>query len=244
MIEYDNSYTEMKGYIPNPAILNQSNIIQNANDEQCRIECNNDSTCAGYVVYGNNCNRLTADQIFPTGGDRIPASQYSTYIRNPVFPQNDNSCRKTLDAVIDSDAYSYYLSNGITPNPITNMSPKTKCNLGKVLDKQMNALRDRNQQAVEKGKIVKNQFQDLFERENNVLNSISDNRIVAQIYDKYTKKATDKIKDIENAQITKSAAEKDSELLLISDNYRYVILGIVSLLLSIAAIKGMRVASS
>ena len=161
-----------------------------------------------------------------------------------MFPQNDNSCRKTLDAVIDSDAYSYYLSNGITPNPPTNMTPQTKCNLGKVLDKQMNALRDRNQQAVEKGEVVKNQFQDLFERENNVLNSISDNRIVAQIYDKYTKKATDKIQDIENAQITKSAAEKDSELLLISDNYRYVILGIVSLLLSIAAIKGMRMASS
>jgi hypothetical protein len=243
MIEYDSSYTEMKGYIPNPAILNQSNIIQNANDEQCKTECNKDSACAGYVVYGN-CNLLTAGQIFPTGGDRIPASQYSTYIRNPVFPQNDNSCRKTLDAVIDSDAYSYYLSNGITPNPITNMTPKTKCNLGKVLDKQMNILRERNQQAINKGNDVKNQFQDLFERENNVLNSISDNRIVAQIYDKYTKKATDKIKDIENAQITKSAAEKDSELLLISDNYRYVILGIVSLLLSIAAIKGMRVASS
>jgi hypothetical protein len=54
----------------------------------------------------------------------------------------------------------------------------------------------------------------------------------------------DKIKDIQNAQITKSAAEKDSDLLLISDNYRYIIWGIVSLLLSIAAIKGLRVASS
>ena len=241
---YDSSYTEMKGYIPNPAILNQSNIIQNANDEQCRIECNNDTTCAGYVVYGSNCYRLNAGDIFPTGGDRIPASQYSTYIRNPIFPQNDNSCRKTLDAVIGSDAYSYYISNGITPTPQITMTPDTKCNLGKVLDNQMNLLRERNQQAVEKGEVVKNQFNKLFNRENNVLNSISDNRIVAQIYDEYTKKAVDKIQDIENAQITKSAAEKDSELLLVSDNYRYVIWGIVSLLLSIAAIKGMRMASS
>ena len=53
-----------------------------------------------------------------------------------------------------------------------------------------------------------------------------------------------KIKDIQNAQITKSAAEKDSELLLISDNYKYIIWGIISLLISIATIKGLRTASS
>jgi hypothetical protein len=63
-------------------------------------------------------------------------------------------------------------------------------------------------------------------------------------YDNKTKMTNDKIKDIENAQITKSAAEKDSELLLVSDNYKYVILGIVSLLLSIVTIKGLRIASS
>ena len=244
-VTYDSSYTEMKGYIPNPAILNpgNTNIVPNANDEQCRIACNNDPTCAGYVVYGN-CYKLKAGDIFPTGGDRIPASQYSTYIRNPMFPQNDNSCRKTLDAVTGTDAYSYYLNNGITPNPPTNMTPQTKCNLGKVLDNQMNLLRERNQQAVEKGKVVKNQLQDLFERENNVLNSISENRDTSQFMNDITKMTNDQIQDIENAQITKSAAEKDSELLLVSDNYRYVIWGIVSLLLSIAAIKGMRMASS
>lgn len=241
MIEYDSSYTEMKGYIPNPTILTQSNQVTN---EQCSIQCNNDSTCTGYVVYNGNCNLLTAGQIFPTGGDRIPNSQFSTYIRNPKFSQNDKSCRDTLDEVIDSDAYSYYLNNGITPTPQITMTQTTKCNLGKVLHKQMKGLRDRNKQAVAKGEEVKGQFEKLFNRENNVLNSISDNRIVAQIYDEYTKKAVDKIQDIENAQITKSAAEKDSELLLISDNYRYVIWGIVSLLLSIAAIKGMRMASS
>jgi hypothetical protein len=238
MIEYDSSYTEMKGYIPSPTILTQ---IDTANDEQCRIQCNNDSTCAGYIVYNGNCNILKAGDIFPTGGGRIPNPNYSTYIRNPMFPQNDNSCRKTLDAVTGTDVYSYYLGNGL---PSNNMTPTTKCNLGKVLDKQMNALRDRNQQAVEKGKIVKKQFQDLFERENNVLNSISENRDISQFMGDITKMTNDQIQDIENAQITKSAAEKDSELLLVSDNYSYVILGIVSLLLSIAAIKGMRMASS
>jgi len=123
------------------------------------------------------------------------------------------------------------------------MTPATKCNLGKVLDSQMKELDSKNQQAVAKGDLIKGQFKKLFERENKVLNSIRDNRTTSKIYDEHTKKATDKIQSIKNAQITKSAVEKDSDLLLISDNYRYVIWGIVSLLLSIVTIKGLRSAS-
>ena len=246
-VTYDNTYSELKGYIPNPSTLNKQNskTIANANnDSLCRIACNNDptSTCAGYVVYDGTCNLLTRDNVFPVG-DRIPASQYSTYIRNPMFPQNDKSCRKTLDADIGTDAYSYYLGNGITSNPPAAMTPQTKCNLGKVLDKQMKELEIKNQQAVQKGQVVKGQFQSLFNRKNNVLNNISDNRTTAKMYNEDTKKATDNIRSIQNSQITKSAVEKDSELLLISDNYKYVTWGIISLLLSIATIKGLRVVS-
>ena len=242
---YDNKYTEMKGYIPNPSTLNKpgsGNVTANSNDSQCRIACNNDPTCAGYVVYDGLCVRLTADKIFPAGY-RIANPNYSTYIRHPMFPQNDKSCRNKVDAVIDSNAYSYYLDNGITPNPPTPMTQATKCNLGKVLDSQMKELDSKNKQAVAKGDLIKGQFNNLFERENKVLNSISDNRTTSKIYDEYTKKATDKIQSIKNAQITKSAVEKDSDLLLVSDNYRYVMWGIVSLLLSIAVIKGLRAAS-
>lgn len=244
MIGYDNTYTEMKGYIPNPAILNQSggNYIVNANDSQCKIACDNDPSCAGYVMYGN-CNLLTSTNIFPNSA-RIPIPNYSTYIKNPKFPNNDNSCRDTLDAVVDADAYSYYLNNGITTNPPTMMTPNTKCNLGKVLDNQLNQLKEKNNVAVQKGEQIKNQFNDLFNKENNIINNILNNRTTSQDYNDYTAKIMNKIKDIENAQITKLAAQKDSELLLISDNYKYVIMGIVGLLISISTIKGLRMASS
>jgi hypothetical protein len=244
-VTYDNTYSVMNEYIPNHSILKNSgdNVTAYSNDSQCRIECNNDKTCAGYVVYNGLCNRLTAHQIFPTGGDRIPDPQNTTYIRNPMFPNNDKSCRKTLDVVTDSNAYSYYVNNGITAKSGTTMTPNTKCNLGKVLDSQMKELEIRNNAAVEKGDLIKGQFQDLFKRENRVLHSISKNREDSKKHDENTKKATDKIQSIKNAQITKSAVEKDSDLLLISDNYRYVTWGIVSLLLSIAAIKGLRAAS-
>jgi hypothetical protein len=244
MIEYDNVYTEIKGYIPNPTTLNKpgGNYIVNATESQCKTACNNDSTCVGYVNYGN-CNLLTSANTFPTSS-RIPKSGYSTFIKNPKFTKNDKSCRNTLDALVDGDAYTYYLTNGVTKNPPSNMTPDTKCNLGKVLNKQIVQLEKRNKAAVQKGQEIKNSFNDLFARENKVLNSISANRTTSKIYDEYTKKAVNKIKDIQNAQITKSAAEKDSELLLISDNYKYIIWGIISLLISIATIKGLRTASS
>ena len=246
LVTYDNTYSELKGYIPNPSTLNKPNsktIANVNNDSLCRIACNNDptSTCAGYVVYNGTCNLLTADNVFPVG-DRIPASQYSTYIRNPMF-QNDKSCRKTLDANIGTEVYTYYLNNGITSKTPAVMGKATKCNLGKVLDSQMKELEIKNQQAVQKGEVVKGQFQELFYRKNKVLNNISDNRTTAKMYNEDTKKATDKIRSIQNSQITKSALEKDSELLLISDNYKYVTWGIISLLVSIATIKGLRVAS-
>ena len=107
----------------------------------------------------------------------------------------------------------------------------------------MKELEIKNQQAVQKGQVVKGQFQSLFNRKNNVLNNIWDNRTTAKMYNEDTKKATDNIRSIQNSQITKSAVEKDSELLLISDNYKYVTWGIISLLLSIATIKGLRVVS-
>ena len=243
MIEFDDTYTEIKGYIPNTDILNKDNSNSFiANDSQCKIACNNSPSCAGYVVYGN-CNLLTAENVFPIG-DRIPDSRFSTYIKNPKFPKNNKSCRNTLDAIVDSEAYSYYLNNGITPNPPTLMTPQTKCNLGKVLNNQMNQLQQRNNAAVQKGEEIKNQFNDLFNRENKVLDSISDNRKTSQNYYNTTKNIVKEITRIKNSQITKSASEKDSELLLISDNYKYVIWGIVSLMISIATIKGLRMASS
>ena len=124
------------------------------------------------------------------------------------------------------------------------MTPQTKCNLGKVLNNQMNQLQQRNNAAVQKGEEIKNQFNDLFNRENKVLDSISDNRKTSQNYYNTTKNIVKEITRIKNSQITKSASEKDSELLLISDNYKYVIWGIVSLMISIATIKGLRMASS
>jgi hypothetical protein len=240
MVQYDSTYTEVKGYIPNTATLNQNNGSSfSANDSDCRTACNNNPACTGYVVYGN-CNLLTSENTFPTG-DRVPASQYSTYVKNTKYPNNDNSCRKTLDAIVDADAYSYYLNNGILSSTMT---PQTKCNLGKVLSSQMNQLKQRNDTAVQKGQEIKNQFNEIFSRENKVLDSISSNRKTSQNYDETTKNVVKEIDRIKNSQITKSASEKDSELLLVSDNYKYIILGIISLLISMATIKGLRMASS
>ena len=248
MIGYSNTYTKMSGYIPNPASLNGSNTTTNISQTKCEDICNNTTGCVGYVHsgYSSTCNTITNSiEIFPVG-DRAPNPEFDTYIRNQNFPSSHQSCRVGLDSVVDSSVSTYYLNNGITPNPNQPnvMTPDTKCNLGKVLDSQMRELSIKNAAAVERGEEIKGQFGELFNRENTILNDISNNRRNAKNSDSLTKVTDDKIQDIENAQITKKAAEKDSELLLISDNYKYVIWGIISLLLSIATIKGLRVASS
>ena len=242
---YDNVYTKIQDYIP--SYLDPNNTTFNISQQNCENKCSNsESLCYGYMYGKSTCNILTGStQIIGNNAiNKIPASGYDTYVRNPKFPQNDKSCRNTLDAVIGTDVYSYYMSNGVTTNPPTTMTPQTKCNLGKVLDKQMNELKQRNVAAVQKGNEIKNKFTDLFIRENKVINNVSSNHETSKIYDKYTKKALNEIERIKNQQITKSATEKDSELLLISDNYRYIILGIVSLMISLATIKGLRMASS
>jgi hypothetical protein len=241
---FDNVYTEIKGYLP--TYIDPKNTATNYSKSQCENACNNNNSCYGYI-YGNSaCNIITTStQIFGNNTiNKIPASPYNIYARNPSFPNNDKSCRKTLDAVIGTDAYSYYLNNGITTNPPTNMTPQTKCNLGKVLDNQMTELKRRNDQSIQKGNEIKNKFYDLFVRENKILNNITENKNNAETYDKNTKNIEKEIERIKNQQITKSASEQDSELLLVSDNYRYIILGIVSLLISLATIKGLRMASS
>lgn len=244
--DYDNVYTKVQDYIPLHLDNNNTNTTSTSR-QQCEDKCNNsDKLCYGYIYGPNLCNIVTSSTsiIGNNSIDRIPTSGYDTYIRNPKFPRNDNSCRKTLDATIGTDAYSYYLNNGITTKPPTIMTPQTKCNLGKVLDKQITELKQRNVAVVQKGNEIKNQFGTLFNKENQILKSISENSKTSQENDKHTTKAVNEIKRIKNAQITKSASEKDSELLLISDNYKYVILGIVSLLVSLATIKGLRMASS
>ena len=52
------------------------------------------------------------------------------------------------------------------------------------------------------------------------------------------------IKKEENKTISTVASKDNTELILVSDNYKYIIWGIVTLLLSIAAIKALRVGSS
>lgn len=246
MVQYDNTYTKVQDYI-SVQLDPKNTSATSTSRQQCEDKCNNsDKLCYGYIYGPNLCNIVTSSTsiIGNNSIDRIPTQGYDTYIRNPKFPRNDNSCRKTLDATIGTDAYSYYLNNGITTNPPTTMTTQTKCNLGKVLNTQMTELKQRNNAAVLKGQEIKNQFGALFNKENQILKSISENSKTSQENDKHTTKAVNEIKRIKNAQITKSASEKDSELLLISDNYKYVILGIVSLLVSLATIKGLRMASS
>ena len=61
---------------------------------------------------------------------------------------------------------------------------------------------------------------------------------------KETKNIKKKIGEVENTVVTTKAAETDSELLSINDNYRYILWGIITVLISIGTIKAFRVGTS
>jgi hypothetical protein len=68
--------------------------------------------------------------------------------------------------------------------------------------------------------------------------------MLANIFEDITQDVDDAIERKKENAITKVAAKDNTELLLVSDNYKYIIWGIITLLLSIGAIKALRIGSS
>jgi hypothetical protein len=84
----------------------------------------------------------------------------------------------------------------------------------------------------------------VFSQQNKVTNSIKNNNSDGRHYIKESKNITKKIEGIQNNVFTSKAAETDSELLSINDNYRYIVWGIITVLISIGTIKAFRVGTS
>jgi hypothetical protein len=127
---------------------------------------------------------------------------------------------------------------------VPNMVPDMKCGLGVVIDQQMQNLQNKNSATIAKGNIIKDQLSNVFSEQNKVKGSIKNNTSDGQRYMKETKNIKKKIGEIENTVVTTKAAETDSELLSINDNYRYILWGIITVLISIGTIKAFRVGTS
>lgn len=236
MTEFDNDYIEMRNFVPNP--LNGT-TIPNTTEAACKTSCNEDALCAGYTYNSSVCKKYRDTEIYPKG-DRILDEGKTTYIRKKKISTTNNShfsCNKFVNNV-DSSVYTSYPMT--EPNPMTTTQ---KCALGLILDPRMSVLETKNSAAITKGNEIKGYINGIFTNQNNLkdtINSKSKDIETGIAGQEAVKKQIDKY---DESNITNTATVTDTELLLVSDNYQYVLWSIVTVLVGMAAIKTFRAAA-
>jgi hypothetical protein len=232
MTEFDNDYIEMRGFTPSAT----GTIVANTTGALCKTACSEDASCAGYTYNGSECKKYREAEIYPKG-DRILDGSKNTYIRMKKISTTNNShfsCNKFVHNV-DSGVYSSYPKTD--PNPMTTTQ---KCALGLILDPRMSVLDAKNSAAVSKGTEIKGYINDIYTNQNllkNTINTKSESIATGIAGQEAVKRQIDKY---DESNITNTATVSDTELLLVSDNYQYVLWSIVTVVAGIAAIKSFR----
>ena len=242
MLAFDNTYTEMLGSIPSPSV--GTTVTAGTTEPLCKTACNSDPTCAGYTYMNGVCKKYTETQIYPKG-DRIlfdgataDAVLNKTYIRNKKISDSNSShysCNKVVNNV-NSSVYSSYPAT-------TEMTTTQKCALGLILDPQMSTLTSRSAAAVTSGGTINSAINGIYTKQNTLKNTINTKTTEIETGLANQDAVKRKIDKYEESNNTSTATVTDTELLLVSDNYKYVLWSIVTVLISIAAIKTFRGAS-
>jgi hypothetical protein len=242
MLGFDSTYSPMAGFLPsgNATTISSDNLT---NEAKCATLCSSKDNCAGYTFLGGTCKTYEDTKIYPKG-DRIMIlgsdnktldTTVKTQIRNRIIKNSHDSCNK----VVNNTNSSIYKSYPTT----SDMSISQKCALGLVLSAQMSDLRSKNGEAITEGTKIKNKIKSVYTLQNNLKDTMNNKstEIVSKLEEhEINKKKIDKYIDSNN---TTKAVVTDTELLLISDNYKYAIWGIITILISMAAIKTFRNAS-
>ena len=244
MFEFDNTYNEMSGSIPSSSVGNT--VTAGTSELLCQTACNSDANCAGYTYMNGVCKKYTETQIYPKG-DRIlfdgastDAALNKTYIRNKKIKSDITggshySCNKIVNNV-DSSVYRSYPSTDT-------MTTSQKCALGLILEPQMPTLNTKSVAAVDSGKTIKSAISNIYGFQKNLKDNINDRSTAIETGLANQDAVKRKIDKYEESNNTSTATVTDTELLLVSDNYKYVLWSIVTVLVGIGAIKTFRGAS-
>ena len=234
MIEFENDYIQMKDF--QPYSLSGTVDTTSRKEDACRTACNNDPLCAGYTYTNSVCTRYTETNIYPKG-NRILDEGKVTHIRKKKITANSSNtshftCNKFVNNV-DSAVYTSYPET-------SNMKPQEKCALGLILQRRMAELKEKNVTAVSKGKEIKGSINRVYTNQNQLketINTKSEEIEYGISRQEAVKKQIDKFDD---SNITNMATVTDTELLLLSDNYKYVLWSIMMVGAGIIAIKSFR----
>ena len=234
MTEFENDYIQMKDF--QPYSLSGTVDTTSRKEDACRTACNNDPSCAGYTYTNSVCTRYTDTNIYPKG-NRILDEGKVTHIRKKKITANSSNtshftCNKFINNV-DSAVYTSYPET-------SNMNPQQKCALGLILEPRMAELQTKNVNAVGKGREIKGSINRVYTNQNQLketINTKSEEIEYGISRQEAVKKQIDKFDD---SNITNTATVTDTELLLLSDNYKYVLWSIMMVGAGVIAIKSFR----
>ena len=232
MTEFDNDYALMSNFTP--STLAPSNTVQKQSEALCKTACNDSSSCAGYTFNVGECKMYNASEIYPKG-NRILDEGKTTYIRNKKISATNSShfsCNKVVNNV-DSSVYSSH------PTAST-MTPAQKCALGLILDPRMGVLEAKNTAAIASGSSIKGAINSIYDSQNRLKNTINAKSTEISTGMAGQEAVKQKIDKYDDSNITNTATVSDTELMLVSDNYQYVLWSIVTVVAGIAAIKSFR----
>ena len=234
MIQYDNDYMEMQNFAPYSA---NGTTVPNMREDGCKLACNNDAACAGYTYNDSICKKYTAAEIYPKGV-RIYKENNKMHIRKKKISStngSDYSCNKVVNDV-DSVVYTSYPSYP-SSSPMTTTQ---KCALGLILEPRMGILETKNTAAITKGNEIKGFINGIYTNQTKLKDTINKKSIDVEEGIAKQENIKKKIDKYEESNITNTATVSDTEMLLVSDNYKYVIWSIVTVIAGVAAIKTFR----
>ena len=216
-VGYAKTYQKYANYTSGTTIK----TYEKSDEFACKIACNTDDTCAGYVI---ETDSTTQDQTCYTKDKTVyPASEKThkkgsdLYIRDPVI-NNSNSCSKQV-VNVDSDMWDGYPMGD-------KMSADDTCDLRKVLDDPYKKKDDIQKQIDDVVVQMKNKFSDLQSQNVQLSSDMIDLQqkigVDLQQYDQTNKM----IRQKEMAQTTMNSMLSDSHLTVLQQNYKYTFFSI------------------
>ena len=224
----------MKNFTPNPS---NGTTVPNIREDGCKVACNNDQACAGYTYNDSICKKYRDTEIYPKGV-RIYQENKNTYIRKKMISStnsNHYSCNKVVNDV-DSTVYTSYPTS-------STMTTNQKCALALILEPRMGVLETKNTAAVTKGNEIKGFINSIYTNHNNLKDTINVKSVDIEKGIADQGEIKKKIDKYEESNITNTATVSDTEMLLVSDNYKYALWSIVTVVAGVVAIKTFRSAS-
>lgn len=229
MVEYGDTYRKVSNYYSGDG-LKSVEENKGRNLLYCKNLCNKDRQCGGYANYGGNCYLYNKD-IYPKG-KRVPYDGIDLYVRNKKV-RNGETCSKVVVNVNNSEYGNYPLSG-------KSMSDDTECGFGLIVDNQYNKTEEDRERSNRTAINARDIVRDVAKEKDKVGKILKDtqekiNRGVNESWG-----VLDKIVRMDNSNITDNAQVMDTEMGVYSDNYKYVLWSIGTIIVAMSTIKLMR----